>query len=467
MAANFSSVLKLTDLDDYITPSQECIKPMKIEKNEKSLGKIRIGEDGSYYEIQKDGVKKLEKASVTLKDCLACSGCITSAESVLIAQQGHQQLYSVLANKTKVENSSNITVVISLGSQARASIATKYNLSLKEANAKVITFFKHLGADYVIDSTFGRSFSLIESQREFVARYQQPEKSWPVLAGICPGWICYAEKSHGQLIVPLLSSTKSAQQVIGSLIKNHFSQLHGIDRQSIYHVSVEACFDKKLEASREDFAVDGSRDVDCVITPIEFEQMLEMEHVDLKDVEVDESILNDVYSRDLLRHKGSGSGGYAEHVFKYACKELFGADIEEVNFVPQRNPDLLEAKYEQNGEILLHFAIVNGFRNIQNLVQKIKRKKCTYHYVEVMACPSGCLNGGAQIKAENMSEQKELLEKVQRVNDEAEPVDPNHLDEVQQLYKTWLNSEETKVKQMLHTRYHVIEKNKNALMMKW
>lgn len=115
---------------------------------------------------------------------------------------------------------------------------------------------------------------------------------------------------------------------------------------------------------------------------------------------------------ELIGHQGSGSGGYAENIFKYAAKELYGICVEKVEFRPQRfapvmvlptsleclhdghyflcrNPDLLEAVLVSDGEILLHFAIANGFRNIQNLVQKIKRKKCSYHYVEVMACPSG------------------------------------------------------------------------------
>ncbi|KAG9476660.1 hypothetical protein GDO78_002186, partial [Eleutherodactylus coqui] len=90
-------------------------------------------------------------------------------------------------------------------------------------------------------------------------------------------------------------------------------------------------------------------------------------------------------------HEGGGSGGYLEHIFKYAAQELFGLHVNEIKYKPLKNKDFQEVTLEKDGEVLLQFALAYGFRNIQNLVQKLKRGRCAYHYVEVMACPSGNL----------------------------------------------------------------------------
>ncbi|TMS14942.1 Cytosolic Fe-S cluster assembly factor NARFL [Larimichthys crocea] len=146
MASQFSGVLQLTDLDDFITPSQACVKPVKVEKKEgKSVAKIQIEDDGSYVQVNQDGGKqKLGKAKITLNDCLACSGCITSAESVLISQQSNEELFKVL-NNNKTGGAEQKVVVVSVSPQSRASLAARYDLSSTEAGRKLTCFFKGLG----------------------------------------------------------------------------------------------------------------------------------------------------------------------------------------------------------------------------------------------------------------------------------------------------------------------------------
>lgn len=152
------------------------------------------------------------------------------------------------------------------------------------------------------------------------------------------------------------------------------------------------CFDKKLEASRSDFLREDliSKDVDFVITPVEIEQILE--ELSLNFMDLGSSHIEVLYGAEDSSWRvpsGSGSGGYAEHVLRYAAKELYDVNLNNVTFQTMKNSDMREAFLEKEGKLLLSVAIVNGFRNIQNLVQKMKRKKVTYDYVEVMACPSG------------------------------------------------------------------------------
>lgn len=179
------------------------------------------------------------------------SGCVTSAESVLITMQSQEELYKVLnANKLALEHndpSQYRTVVISLSPQSRASLAAKYNLSPLQCHRRLVAFFKHhLGVHHVFDTSFSRDLSLVEAAREFVERYRRqgggassqelsgrrrkdPDGGavLPMLASACPGWVCYAEKTHAA-VLPFISTAKSPQQMMGSLVKDYWANLKGL-----------------------------------------------------------------------------------------------------------------------------------------------------------------------------------------------------------------------------------------------
>lgn len=241
------------------------------------------------------------------------------------------------------------------------------------------------------------------------------------------------------------------------------------------------CFDKKLESSRKDFYNEAykSKDVDCVLSTNEIEQLLESESIDLKSMpngqihlpffkvnnQIEES--NTVYT-----HPGGGSGGYAVNVLIHAAKRLFNHNLkpEDIVYKQLRNSDFKEMNLEIDGQVKLKFALAYGFRNIQNIVQKIKKNNCPYQYVEIMACPSGCLNGGGQIRdPQTNTLTKELFSRVEEIYQTPVQFSSEHTRlAVEHLYKSeWLNEEQTKIEQHLHTRYHEVEKFNNALTIKW
>lgn len=485
MTSRFSGALQITNLDDFITPSQECIKPVEIRASKSKTGaKIKIEEDGTHTSVTESGeAERLQKVEITLADCLACSGCITSAESVLVTQQSQEELIRVFAEKqgqTRDEYDHSLFIVVSVSVQATLSIAQRYELEPEEALGRLAGYFCRLGADMVLDMTAADDFALLESAKEFVERYKAKregsEKQLPMLCSSCPGWVCYAEKTHGNLILPYMSITKSPQQIMGSLVKYHLAKAKGLSPERVYHVTVMPCYDKKLEASREDFQdlLSGRRDVDCVITPIELEQMLNEYRVTLNDIEEGEVARPfgwyslETERKNLWGHSGSGSGGYAEFIFRYAAIHLFELEDVAIEFKSLRNPDFQEAVLEKDGQTLLRFAIVNGFRNIQNLVQKLKRGKCVYDYVEIMACPCGCLNGGAQIRPlENIQPREQAL-KLERVYRTLPQSQPENNPVLHHLYKAWLDGEHTdKATAYFHTQYREIKKTNTALAIKW
>lgn len=150
--------------------------------------------------------------------------------------------------------------------------------------------FKQLGAKLVIDSSFSRDFSLMESVEEFISRYQSSDKkSLPILASSCPGWICYAEKTQGK-VLPYISKVKSPQQIMGSLVKDYWASQMNITPDKIYHVSIMPCFDKKLEASRDDFYDENykTRDVDTVLTSAEVIDMINDKNINFLELPIED-----------------------------------------------------------------------------------------------------------------------------------------------------------------------------------
>lgn len=224
------------------------------------------------------GTHKLQKVEITLADCLACSGCITSAEGVLISQQSQEEVLKILKENNEYKKTEQFdqvrTIVCTVSQQSILSLADKYDLDVETAAKRLAGYFKSLGADLVLHTKIADDLALIESRNEFIERFKSENidrasvPTLPMLASSCPGWVCYAEKTHGTFILPYISTTRSPQQIMGMLVKHFLANKLGLGPGKIYHVTIMPCYDKKLEASREDFysEVNDSKDVDCVIT---------------------------------------------------------------------------------------------------------------------------------------------------------------------------------------------------------
>ncbi|KAJ1649845.1 Cytosolic Fe-S cluster assembly factor nar1 [Dispira simplex] len=442
----FSTGLTLSDLNDYIAPSQACIKPVEVKKKSDHSSAITVdNRTGDYYEVAVDGTEtKLETANITLNDCLACSGCITSAESVLIAMQSHQEVWNVLqanqAAKSQGQWDQVKHIVVSVSPQTYASFAAKYRLGIEQTAQRITAALKQLGVDHVFDTSFGRDLTLLKMGQEFVDSFQAGQSSGastgnvsplPMLASACPGWVCYAEKTHGYLL-PHISHTRSPQQMMGALVKDYFYHQHLSPGRAgtpipwtpdrIYHVCIMPCYDKKLEASRKDFQLADdhqSKEVDCVISTSELEVLFsqcQISFPQLPEVPLDtlftkaEGDSTFPEGKRLARAAGTSSGGYLEYTMAYAAHRLFGLDCIAPSTVEGASSPLIQTKTVRNadfrevtlvlpdGSVGLRFAAVYGFRNIQTLVRKIKLGRCPYQFVEIMACPSGCINGGGQLR---------------------------------------------------------------------
>lgn len=429
----------VTDLNDYLGPSQVCIKPVEAPAQSappggevrRPLTQTEIAIDqGTYYESNGQRARtQLETAQISLNDCLACSGCVTSAETVLIGMQSIDEVEQALGSP------GGRTFVASISPQSLASLATRYAyahpsssgdgpLTLSTLLHRIAHALRQRGFHVVTDTSFARHLALREHVREFRERRAardsgaQDAPRLPTLASACPGWICYAEKAHGELL-PYIAATKSPQQVAGVLAKKCIGPAHG--GAPVYHVAVMPCYDKKLEASRRQLEHEGVKEVDCVLTTGELHDLLLASHFDPYAPVPDEAAPS--AWPQLLQEPGSSSGGYLFAVLHCVWAEWVAAHpgaTPALELRVIRSVDYTDYVLRApSGETLFRGAQCYGFRNLQNLVRKVQRATgargarrpgrgrmvrrgadddAAYDYVEVMACPGGCVNGGGQMR---------------------------------------------------------------------
>ncbi|PNY21500.1 Cytosolic Fe-S cluster assembly factor nar-1 [Tolypocladium capitatum] len=470
-----SAILSVDDLNDFISPGVACIKPIETLPSAppapSSADETEVILDGS----PQAAAAAADPAQISLTDCLACSGCVTSAEAVLVSLQSHAEVLSTLdaAPALRVvgpdaaggfsveglEDEDAKLFVASVSPQTRANLAATCgaHVSERDAGRMLDNLLRaptglakggrwHNRFAWVVDTNVAREASLVLGADEVLSTSGAgaTAPSQPILASACPGWVCYAEKTHPH-VLGHLSRVKSPQALMGTLLKTALSRKLGIPPSRIWHLAVMPCFDKKLEASREELTDEvwdgaglpgrGVRDVDCVITSKEILMLAESRGISLFDIPGDQlstpppepfpdSRLHDFLfpqrgTRNPPRAAGS-SGGPLYHILQSRAAQTPGSEIQ---MSQGRNADVVEYLVILNGEPIFKAARYYGFRNIQNLVRKLKPARSSrmpggrpfgsarrpagksasleYGYVEVMACPGGCTNGGGQIKVDD------------------------------------------------------------------
>lgn len=445
---NFSGALRLTDLNDFIGPSQECIKPVPVKKTNKR-GVIRLDEDGVFTQNS----IPLQKQTISLTDCLACSGCVTSAETVLIESQSVETL-----QKARTVTHTSHVFVATVSPQSISSIAHKLGLDFRTACDSLIKTLRSDGYQFVFSSVEGSEVCHQLSAEELLNSGEMslldgsgstlPGVKKPVLASACPGWICYAEKTQGSEVLGHVSRIRSPQSVMGSMVKKTVSERKAISWKDVYHVSVMPCFDKKLEASRPDFLSEETAEIDLVLSTNEAFELWCSNITPAPDIDGTFDSVMSEGSFPIQTLSGGGSGGFAERILHHVARRLHHTEPLELTFSRLRNKDLQEAKVLIGGTEF-RVAKAYGFRNIQNIMQKVKHGRCRYDYVEIMACPGGCLNGGGQIK----------------LGDNAE------IDSITSVYNSVssgvLNSYRDVDPQPFLTSYRAVEKSASALGSQW
>ncbi|WFD20114.1 Cytosolic Fe-S cluster assembly factor nar1 [Malassezia caprae] len=445
----FSGALTLTDLNDYLGPSQVCIKPVEAPEMQPNDAQTNVSvENGVYVETSTGSSRArttLETAHISLNDCLACSGCVTSAETVLIGMQSVEEVRQELQRK------GDRVFIATISAQTIASLQTRLGKPYAALWPQICHVMRRMGFDLVLDTSLARHLALRAHVREFRERKAakmhgaEGHPTLPMLASACPGWVCYAEKAHSALL-PFVAATKSPQQMAGLLAKRVYGPEHAgaslsdslpAPAAGVYHVSVMPCYDKKLEASRNDFtSPDGVKEVDCVLTTGELHDLL-VEH----NFEAYVPTEQELAAPRPLPEPGSSSGGYLFAILMDVYQTWMKEHPSSTPALEQRtirSSDYTEYLLRaETGEVLFKGAICYGFRNLQNLVRKLQREtgvkntrmgrglnrrgmdEPPYEYIEVMACPGGCVNGGGQMRPDPAWKAAQEAEQAQAIQEGA------------------------------------------------
>lgn len=374
-----------------IRDARKCVKCMRcIQVCDKVQG-LKIWDvtgTGSRTTVGVSGNRQINQAA-----CALCGQCITHCPvGALRERDDTEKVWEAIADEKKV-------VVAQIAPAVRAAWGEALGMKREEATfGKIVHALKKMGVDYVFDTAFSADLTIMEEGNEFLERLKKGEtKVRPMFTSCCPGWVRFV-KSQFPHMVPQLSTAKSPQQMFGAVMKTYFADSIGVKPENIYTVSIMHCVAKKGEAKMELYHEEyAGHDIDAVLTTRELERMIRSAHIlpeTLEDVEC-----------DPLMSEGTGAGvifGSTGGVMEAAIRSAY-------YLVNGKNPDADAFQIVRNNmetgvkeatvtlaDTEVSVAVVCGLSNTRNLLERIERGEVHYDFVEVMACPGGCVGGGGQ-----------------------------------------------------------------------
>jgi NADP-reducing hydrogenase subunit HndD len=298
-----------------------------------------------------------------------------------------KDVWNALRNK-------ELHVVVQTAPAVRAAIGEEFEMPIGTlATGKMIAGLKKLGFAKVFDTDTAADLTIMEEGTELIERIKE-NKDLPLITSCSPGWIRFAESSYPDLLNHL-SSAKSPHQMFGAILKSYYAEKQGIDPSKIYVVSVMPCVAKKAESKREELEVNGLRDVDAVLTTREAARMMKEAGINLAE-------LNDeTFDDPMGEASGAGAifgttGGVMEAALRTVSEILTGKELEKIDFEEVRGEQGVKEATIKIGDLEVRVAVAHGLANATKIMDMIKEGKADYHFVEVMACPGGCVMGGGQ-----------------------------------------------------------------------
>ena len=320
--------------------------------------------------------------------CVSCGQCVVVCPTgALTDNDSTADVWTALADPTK-------HVVVSTAPSIRATLGECFGMPVgTNVEGKMVAALRRLGFAKVFDTDFAADLTIVEEANEFVSRVKNGGVL-PMTTSCSPGWVKFAEYYYPDQL-DHLSSCKSPQQMCGAVIKTYYAEKMGIDPKDIYHVSVMPCTAKKFEIGREDQSAAGVPDVDAVITTRELARMIERAGLKfdlLPNEEFDAPLGDDTGAAVIF----GTTGGVMEAALRTANDWLTGKSNEAVDFHEVRGMDgLKEATYIING-LEIKVAVASGIASANYVMDTIKSGTAPWHFVEIMCCPGGCINGGGQ-----------------------------------------------------------------------
>lgn len=322
-------------------------------------------------------------------NCVNCGQCAAVCPTAAITvKRNLKDVWKALYNPKK-------RVVCQVAPAVRVALGEEFGLAPgKNTIGRIFNAIRMLGFDAVFDTSLGADVTVMEEAEELLEKVTAGNQDMPLFTSCCPAWIRYAETRHPELL-PYISTCKSPMQMFGAILKEYYKEADVQDEMETVTVAVMPCAAKKYEAAREEFVRNGIKDVDFVITTVELASMIREIGIQFPEIEPE--------APDMPFSISSGSGeifgvtgGVTEAALRYLVKDKSTHALKEIEYVGVRGLDgvkIAEVPYEDR---MLRIAVVSGLANAENLIQKIVKKEEHFDFVEVMACPNGCINGAGQ-----------------------------------------------------------------------
>lgn len=390
--------------------------------------------------------------------CINCGQCIAACPTgALTEKDATKEVWAALNDPDKY-------VVFQTAPAVRVAIGEEFGLPIgTRCTGKMVSAIRRLGADKVFDVDFAADLTIMEEGTELLNRIKNGGVL-PMITSCSPGWIKYCEYFYPDFI-PNLSTCKSPNQMQGAVTKTYFAKQNDLDPRDIYVVSVMPCTAKKFEIARPEFGRDGYRDVDANLTTRELARMIRQAGLDF--VHLPEEEFDDM----LGESTGAGvifgvTGGVMEAAMRTVVDVLTGEDMPRLEYADVRGLEgIKEATVNVNGTDI-KVAIVHGTANAAKLLNAIRAGEKTYHFIEVMGCPGGCVTGGGQpivdARTRYYVDPRAARAAATYSEDESMAIRKSHKNPaVQKLYAEFLGEPNSHIAhELLHTTY--VDRSKEA-----
>ena len=389
-------------------------------------------------------------------NCTLCGQCI---ESCPVGALKEKDSTKEVWRKLKDEDS---YVVVQTAPAVRVALGEEFGMEIgTNVTGKMVTALKKMGFDKVFDTNTGADFTIMEEGTEFIQRISN-NGTLPMITSCSPGWVRYCELNYPDLI-PHLSTCKSPHQMFGALIKSYYAEKFEIDPSKIFVVSVMPCIAKKYERTRNDMQGAGYDDVDAVITTRELARMIKQAHIEFTTLE-DSTFDNPMGEATGAAAIFGTTGGVMEAALRTVADKLTGEDLKEIDYKEARGEKGIKKATLNIAGKEVKIVVASGLANARKIMDEIQSGKADYQFVEIMACPGGCVTGGGQ-PIRTSKERATIDIRAKRANalytiDEKSTIRKSHENPViKQIYKEYLEGPGShKAHKLLHTSYSKKEK---------
>ena len=389
-------------------------------------------------------------------NCTLCGQCIESCPvGALKEKDSTKEVWRALKDEDKY-------VVVQTAPAVRVALGEEFAMPIgTNVTGKMVSALKKMGFDKVFDTNTGADFTIMEEGTEFIQRMQNGG-TLPMITSCSPGWVRYCELNYPDLI-PHLSTCKSPHQMFGAIIKSYYAEKFEIDPSKIYMVSVMPCIAKKYERTRDNMQGAGYDDVDAVITTRELARMIKQAHIDFNSLE-DSSFDDPMGEATGAAAIFGTTGGVMEAALRTVADKLTGEDLKEIDYKEARGEKGIKKATLNIAGKEVKIVVASGLANARKIMDEIQSGKADYQFVEIMACPGGCVMGGGQ-PIRTSKERAEIDIRAKRANalytiDEKSTLRKSHENPViQKIYKEYLEEPGShKAHELLHTSYSKKEK---------